>query len=157
LVGLRAAFRVPAELRASWLFRSVPIRDPSEALSGVRKAMVLIGLLPCCVASAAVCAQAWIDPARVILSYLFDVAAGLLLVELLLLRFRSVPFASTYVPGKANLKVTLIPWALAFALYTRGMAALELRLLADPSGMAAFLIGAGVSIAALRGAAARSV
>ena len=54
------------------------------------------------------------------------------LTELLLCRFRKVPFACSYVPGKANLKLLWPLYALALTAYASWTARLELWLLGRP-------------------------
>ena len=46
LLGLRHAFAVPTELRANWLFQLSATGDPREYRAGVRKAVMLVGILP---------------------------------------------------------------------------------------------------------------
>src|SRR5260370_16633 len=55
----------------------------------------------------------------------FDVVLSLLLIELLLLTFRKIPFTCSYLPGKANITALWFVYWLGFATYAYTMASLE--------------------------------
>ena len=71
-----------------------------------------------------------------------DLALGLtlslILVELLLMDFRKIPFTCSYQPGKANLTVLGIVYWFAFTTYAYSMATLERWLLQDETRWIAF-------------------
>jgi hypothetical protein len=120
LSGMRAIFAMPAELRANWAFRLTEMDSQRECLSGVRKAMWVFGVAPL---------LAWLWPIYHALwgwrsaahHLVFGLALSLILIEVLLLRFRKIPFTCSYLPGKNNpLFVLLIYW-LGFATYAYTM------------------------------------
>jgi hypothetical protein len=137
LSGLRIVFTVPAELRANWLFQLAEDENRLDCCSGARKVMaVLAALLSASLFPLYAALWGWLTAFE-------DLALGLMLslilVELLLMNFRKIPFTCSYQPGKANLTVLGTVYWLAFTLYAYGMAALECWLLQDGTQWLAFL------------------
>jgi hypothetical protein len=65
---------------------------------------------------------------------------SLILIELLLMNFRKIPFTCSYQPGKANITVLGILYCFAFTTYAYTMATLERWLLHDDARWAGFLV-----------------
>ena len=131
LVALRVLFTIPTEVRANRVFVMTEIDDKSMYLSGSRKAMWLLGALP--IVAVTLPAYAWLwGPAPALGHTVFWLLMAGGLTELLLYRFRKVPFACGYVPGKANVKYLWPVYALALTAYAYWTARLELWLLAEP-------------------------
>lgn len=131
LVALRVLFTVPTELRANRIFRMTEIDDKAAYLNGSRKAMWLLGALPIAGVTCPVYA-AWWGPAPALQHTAFWLLMSGCLTELLLCGFHKVPFACSYVPGKANVKYLWPVYALALTAYAWWMARLELWLLGEP-------------------------
>ena len=131
LVALRVLFTVPTELRANRIFRMSEIDDKAVYLNGSRKAMWLLGALPIAGVTFPVYA-AWWGPVPALEHTGFWLLMSGCLTELLLCRFHKMPFACSYVPGKANVKYLWPVYALALTAYAYWTARLELWLLADP-------------------------
>ena len=131
LVALRVLFTIPTELRANRIFRMTEIDDKAAYLNGSRKAMWLLGALPIAVVTFPIYA-AWWGPAPALQHTAFWLLMSGCLTELLLCRFHKMPFACSYVPGKANVKYLWPVHALALTAYAWWTARLELWLLADP-------------------------
>ncbi len=148
LVGVRAAFTVPAELSASWVFRANESREADAALSGVRRAVVVGVVLP--MFALLIPLHAWLWGASVaLLHFVAGFACAVLLVEVLLFANRRIPFTSPYVPGKANLKTRWSLYLLGLVVFTQGFAALELRALSHTLAFAVFLAAIGGAAIAL--------
>lgn len=147
-VGLRVVAGVPADLPAHWVFRVGGDARPERALEGALRAFLVIAVLPPAILAVPGEAFSWGAEAA-FRQFAYDVAVGALLVEVLFLGFRKAPFASSYVPGRANLKVTILPWIAAFLAYAYAMAGLEARLLDRPGAFFATVAGVGLSAAAL--------
>jgi hypothetical protein len=124
LVALRAVLAIPAELRANWVFRITEAADARRVAAGVRRAMQFAVALPLLVLFLPLHALLWGWTIAV-----FHLAVGallaLILIEALLLRFRKVPFACSYIAGKANLKIRWPFYLLAFLCCTYLVAWLE--------------------------------
>ena len=131
LAALRVLFAVPTELRANRIFRMTEIDDKAVYLNGSRKAMWLLGALPIASVTFPVYA-AWWGPVPALQHTGFWLLMAGCLTELLLWRFHKMPFACSYVPGKANVKYLWPVYALALTAYGYWAARLELWLLADP-------------------------
>jgi hypothetical protein len=139
IVGIRVSFSIPTEVRANWLFRMTDPFGSGAYLSAARKALLLFAVVPVLAMSAAIYSAVW--PWWKTLAHLgFVATVGLLLVELALRRWNKVPFACTYLPGKANLKVMFgVYWALLWFL-SQIVILIENAALRTPAGYALPLI-----------------
>jgi len=124
LIGARAVFALPFALRANWIFRITSVHSPTAYFTAVRKAMIVLAAGPVWAASAALYLALW--PARAALLHLaVMVLSGVLLVHLLLHRFRKIPFACSYLPGKTDLRIKLGSRAIAFLFFADAAVRLE--------------------------------
>ncbi len=147
LVGMRVVFALPAHLGANWIFRLTERKAKQPYLAGVHRAMALLGVMPVmsAVAPFFVFAWGWRSAA---LHLIFAALLSFLLIEVLLLRLDKIPFTCTYLPGKANLRVLIIPYLFAFTTYSYTMTALELRLMRNSVWFATFICAAFVILVA---------
>ena len=131
LAALRFMFAVPTEIRANWVFRITEIDDRSAYLTGARTALWMLGVAPVALVTCPIYLALW-GPRLAFAHTVFWVLMAGLLAELLLFRFRKVPFACSYVPGKANVKLLWPLYALALTAYASWTARFELWLLGSP-------------------------
>ena len=131
LAALRVMFTVPTEIRANWIFRLTEIDDRGAYLNGARTALWMLGVAPVALVTTPIYLALW-GPGLAFAHTVFWVLMAGALTELLLCRFRRVPFACTYVPGKANVKLLWPLYALALTAYASWTARLELWLLGRP-------------------------
>ncbi len=104
VIGSRAVFALPFSLPANWIFRISAIRSPASYFSAVRKSLFAIAAVPVLVGSAIAYLSIW--PGRPALQHLLVlILLGILLVQVLLRKFRKLPFACSYLPGKSNLRL----------------------------------------------------
>ena len=122
IIGVRAVFALPITLPANWVFRITAVHTSPEYFSAVRRSLYALTALPIWIASAIFYPLVWpLAPAIEHLAVLFVI--GILLIEISLHGFRKVPFACSYLPGKANIHVKLGIWAILFLFVTdRGVA-----------------------------------
>jgi hypothetical protein len=157
IVGIRVSFSIPTEVRANWLFRMTDPFGSKAYLSAARKALLLFAVVPVVAISAAIYGAVW--PWWKAIAHLgFIATVGLLLVELALRRWNKVPFACTYLPGKANLKVMFgVYWALLWFL-SQIVILVENEALKTPAGYAVLMAitVAGWCWVAYRASAARA-
>lgn len=153
VVGLRASFAMPTELRAAWAFR-VHSRLPSVSYwSGVRAAMIAFAIGPALLMNALVVGPllgwrvAAIHAPFVVLAIAITAQFASLLVD-------GIPFTRAYPPGHAKLKTR-------WQLYLLGMFAIayvpvrmEMAVLNDAWGLAA-LLAKGVVVLIVLEAAGR--
>jgi hypothetical protein len=113
VIGARVVFTLPVSLRANWIFRVTAVHRPATYFAATRKCLLGLAAVPLWLVSALTYFAIW--PARAALEHVTVlVVVGILLVDLSLYQFRKIPFTCSYVPGKANLKVTLGVYAGAF-------------------------------------------
>jgi hypothetical protein len=113
--GLRASLRVPTEVDANWPFR---IATPSlqTCFNAAALTIVTTVVLPIAAVSTLLLMPIW--PLRdVALLVALQLLAGVLLIELMLLRWRKVPFACAHAPSPDVLKAWWPAYALALYLY----------------------------------------
>jgi hypothetical protein len=148
LVGMRVVFAFPAQLAANWIFRLTEQNEKQPYLAGVHKAMLLLGVTPILMVTAPLSIWSW-GWHRAGIHLIFDLLVSLLLMEVLLFRLDKIPFTCTYLPGRANLKVMLLPYVIAFTTYAYTMTSLELRLMRRPTLFVAFVIAAVLALVAV--------
>ncbi len=142
VVGIRVAFTFPAELRSNWTFRLTAGGeiDVRRYLAGVRRAIVFCFVLPFFAALLPAQAILW-GPRVALLHFAAGSLWAAILLEVLLLGFRKLPFASSHVPGSANVKVFGAAYFVGFLAYAYGFASLE-RAALDSGAGTAILLGA---------------
>ena len=123
LVGLRYLFRLPVELRANWLFRTVEPGHAPALLMGVERFLWAWGALP--VAMLTLPIEVDMLGARTGLeAVVVCLLISLLLIEVLLFTFEKIPFTSSYLPGRSPLIETVLKYSVATVLYVSGSSAL---------------------------------
>jgi hypothetical protein len=131
LVGMRAAFGFPSELDANWIFQITDENNGKECLSGVRKAMIALAIIPLFALVLVVYSVLWGLVVSLLMS-LFGILLALILVEILLYSYHKIPFTCSHLPGKLNLPLTGALYWLVFAFYAYSMASLEVWMFHAP-------------------------
>ncbi len=149
VTGLRAAFNLPAELRANWVFQVAESEERVAHIRAARKWIVVMGIVPLFVVLAPfeVAFRGW---ALALIHLSFALLLSVLVLNLLLVWFRKIPFTCSYFPGKTSLAVMALLYLAGFTTYCGTMASLETRLIGAPPGLALFY---GLGLAALAGLA----
>jgi pimeloyl-ACP methyl ester carboxylesterase len=125
IAGMRSTFAIPLALPANWIFRITAIHSPGAYFAATRKSLILLAALPVWIASAA--AYLWIWPGRPAAEHMILlVLAGLAFASRTLYRFRKIPFACSWLPGGAQLKMRLSLFVFLFLLLAGAMAQMEL-------------------------------
>ncbi len=151
IIGMRVVFSMPLDLRANWVFRVTPVRGALDSLKARRRALLILGLGPPLVLSAALLMSVW--PPRMAVKHVIVLSLlGLILAELSLHGAQKLPFTCSYLPGKSNFHLTF--W-LCIGLIVQiidGGAQLELRALYDSRGYVAMqgILGAVAILARWR-------
>jgi hypothetical protein len=156
LVGLRAVFAMPAELRANWVFRLTAPSDVRRMLSGVRRAVVVCLVIPFFVALAPLHAAmwGWGVAAR---HAGYGVLWALVLVEVLLLQLEKMPFTCSQVPGRGKVRLLWPVYLAGFATYSYWFANRELAALSSGSpGLALLVVAVFGGLVACRAHLVRS-
>lgn len=106
VLGTRVAFSMPADFRANWIFRVLPLRDFSDWIHGACTGVLLLCCLPFWSFAAVLFLFIW--PWRPALLHLGILAMlALVLTEASVLGFRKIPFTCSYLPGKSNVYLTV--------------------------------------------------
>jgi hypothetical protein len=135
--GLRAVFNFPAELRANWVFQVCENEERIPHIRAARKWIVLMGMAPL---------FALLTPFEVwfrgwglgLIHVSFAVVLSVVLLNLLLVWFRKIPFTCSYFPGKTSMAVMFFVYLAGFATYSWTMADVETRLIRTPEMLVLF-------------------
>jgi hypothetical protein len=146
LSGMRFIFTIPSELPANWQFRVSDADRQRPALNGTRTALRWFGVAPLFVALAPVYFVLW-KPGVALAHLLFSVTISILLIEVLVMEFRKIPFTCSYRPGKANVTLLWVAYWVAFLLYAFAMANLESWMVRRPWRLAPFYLAAAIVLA----------
>jgi hypothetical protein len=134
IVGLRIVFEIPAELRSNWIFQLMLDPDGRECERLARRA-ILILVLPWLLAIT-LPVYAYLAGWRVAcLHTLLVVTWAVLLTNIVLIRFRKLPFTCTMPVFKQHSFVTLISVGFGFLLYAVSTPEFESSALAEPLRM----------------------
>lgn len=128
---MRHVFAVPAELRANWVFQVSDRGEALRCLAGVKKAMIVIGVIPLFALLLPLHVIFW-GWQTALLHMLFGTVISLLLVDAMLVGFEKFPFTCSYLPGRANLKVSWPLYLFGFTTYISAMLAVESWMLRQP-------------------------
>lgn len=131
ILGLRIVFEIPVELRSNWIFQLMLDPDRQECESLARK-VILILVLPGLVAiafPAYVYLAGWVVAC---VHTLLVVTWAVLLTNIVLTRFRKLPFTCTLPLFKQHSIVTLISCCFGFLIYAVSTPEFEASALAEP-------------------------
>jgi hypothetical protein len=126
-VGVRILMSIPAEMPARWIFQTSAI-SPRRVDAATHKALLLLVLPPVMAAAAILAGVLW-GPRVGALHAVYCASLALLLCEVLLLRYRSVPLTRPYVPGGSRFHMLWALYLSVFLTYTMTSAKLERDLL----------------------------
>jgi len=99
-VGTRVVFALPLQLPANWIYRSIGVRGGPEVLAATRRALLSLSVAPVWLVTACMCFYFW--PWREAAAHLAILGLlGIALTDLALQGFHKIPFACSYLPGKA--------------------------------------------------------
>ncbi len=150
VIATRAAFALPIALPCNWTFRVTAVHSPRAYFGAVRKSLFAIAAAPVWIASTLVYVAIW-PPLPVLQHAALLLLIAIVLVDRSLYPFAKMPFACSYLPGKANLRVTLGAYAAAFLFLADAGVRVEHWTLAKPARYAVlFLILLAMAIWARR-------
>ncbi len=151
VVGTRAVFSLPLDLRANWIFRITSVRGGPKTVAASRRALLAIAAAPVWLITAVLCLRLW--PLQQALGHLALLGLiGLLLTEACLLNFRKIPFTCSYLPGKSQ--IHLIFLGSLWLMYFAGLSVkFELEMLQQARSIATLVMPFAAAAIALRIAA----
>jgi hypothetical protein len=147
IVGLRAAFFVPADVPAAWIFRVCAPACESRRWSAVRAVLMTCVLPPIAAISLLVTALP-LGSAVAVAHTAFVCAIATVMIELAALTVRFVPFSRAYEPGRAKLRTRW--WLYVLGIYASAAwpVRFEIWALLHPAALASAIAGlAAVTVA----------
>ena len=146
VTGLRAVFNLPADLRANWIFQVCESEERVRHIRAARKWMVAMGIVPlfALLAPFEIYFRGW-WPGFVHIS--FALLLSLVLMNLLLVWFRKIPFTCSYFPGKMAMATMALIYLISFVAYCFTMSDVE-KALIDAPGKLLLLYAALVAVLA---------
>ena len=155
LAAIRVVVDIPAALESNWLFRVTEAAERRRYVSGLKTTILLQWLLPLSILLFLVHAPLWKNVATAGFHAGFCLALSALGLEALFFRYRKIPFASTYVPGKLQLQIRGVPYLLGIIALLAVLANLDKALLGHQGLFWAFFPAAATLWIILRIANAR--
>lgn len=144
IVGLRIVFEIPADLPANWIFRLLLDRDHQECEFLARR-VILIAILPW-MAVGTFAIYSYLEGFLVALLHTVVVLIwSYLLTNVVLLRFRKLPFTCSLPVFKQHSIVILIVFCFGFLIYVGSTADFESSALTSPLRMIWLLPVAGLA------------
>ncbi len=144
IVGLRMVFEIPVELRSNWIFRLMLDAEKHECEPLARK-VILVSVLPwVLLISFPIYAYVggWLVGCR---HTLVVVTWSLLLTDVVLIRFRKLPFTCSFPFFQQHSIVTLLGCVFGFFLFAVATPQLESWAFSDPVRMVVFVPLAAVA------------
>ena len=131
VIGLRFVFEIPAGVSGNWVYKLIVGAGEQETAAMARKVMLTFlvpGLVaPCLLAYSY--AWGWRTGA---IHAAYVLATSVLLMDIVLFRFRKIPFSCT-MPGFQNHAIMLVfVYLLGFFLFAEGGAAMEREMMQQP-------------------------
>lgn len=138
IVGIRLAFEVPASLRSNWVFALWLDPNTLQTRAIARKILLtfsLTPLVPLCFLSSLFL---WGTATALMHTFIFA-ACAIAFVEVLLLRFRKIPFTCSYPPFQSDSALIFVAYLFGFLFFTTDLPELELWTLSNPWRLIFFL------------------
>jgi hypothetical protein len=131
VVGMRLAFEIPSDLRANWVFALWIDPNALQTRPIARKVLLTFSLVPLVPLCFVTSWTLWEFGTALLHTLIFSTCA-VTLVELLLLRFRKIPFTCSYPPFQSHSALIFVAYLFGFVVFTAYIPELELWSLADP-------------------------
>jgi hypothetical protein len=149
VIGFRHSVRVPADLRARWLFHFIRPANHATYMAGVKRAMVVRLVVPVLLALLPLHVLA-LGRHTAIVHFIFGLLGAVVLDEAFLLGYRRLPFASSYVPTE-NVSTYGGIYAFIFLIGVYLVAWIEHLALSTARATVVLLVVTGIILAVLRG------
>jgi hypothetical protein len=134
VIGLRASCRIPTELEANWPFR-LARPSLSTCVNATVLLMVTVAALPVAGLTLILLAPRWpLSSAAIVVG--LQLLSALMLIEVLLFRWRKVPFACAHAPSPDVLKAWWPVYGFAMYWFAFGLAGWQFAATRSPSAFA---------------------
>ncbi len=148
VLGARAVFSMPLDIKANWVFQVTPIRGAADCMVASRRALYVLSVIPALLTSAAV--FLWMWPWRQAAGHLAVLGLlGALIAELCLGNFHKLPFTCSYLPGRSYAHMAFLGFMGIMVVVGKG-AEVERRALGNTASLATMLALLGVAVLCAR-------
>ncbi len=137
VLGIRATSQIPVAVEANWIFRIGEAADKKHYMIGFKKGILFFAILPLFAVLFVFYAILWGWSAALFLC-VFGSTVSALLVEIVFIKHRKIPFACTYLPGKGKMHIFWIVYLVSLIVYVSVMSSAALGLLLNPTGFVVF-------------------
>jgi hypothetical protein len=137
LIGIRGVIQIPSVLEANWVFRLTEDRVKHHYFSSLRKLILFRALIPLFFLLFIFYTSIW-DPVMALYHCLYGCAVSVVLMEVLFLKQRKIPFTCSYLPGQERIQLFWLAYTLAFLGYVFILTAVEAALLRHPAAFPFF-------------------
>jgi len=132
VLGIRATSNIPIAIEANWIFRLREIADKRQYLIGFKKGIVFFMILPLFVVLFVFYTFLW-GWMFTLFFCLYGFVVSSLLVEIVFVSHRKIPFACSYLPGKGKMHIFWIVYLFSLISYVSIMSLVAYKLLLNPS------------------------
>lgn len=134
IIGFRIVFEIPVDIRANWIFQFLLDADGQESEPLARR-VIFVSILPWVAAFTFAIYFYFEGAAIAALHTLVVVAWSVLLTEILLIRFRKLPFTCSLPVFKQHSIVILIAFCFGYLIYAGSTPEFEVSALREPLRM----------------------
>jgi hypothetical protein len=139
LIGLRFSFEIPVTQKANWIFRLRTSPGTSECVGPTRKIMLAFLIPP--LLAVVLPAYGFLWGWRVGMIHTACIAAAsVLLIEILLVRFRKIPFTCSAPHFKSNIPISGFFYLVGFIVFTSWVPIIERKASDDPLWYLGFIL-----------------
>ena len=138
LIGVKGIIKVPISLEANWIFQLTEVKKRHHYLAGLRKGIFFLTLIPLFVLLFIFYAFLW-SGITALSHCFFGLTISVLLMEVLLIKNKKIPFTCSYKPGQEKVHVFWLLYIFLFLGYIYFMTWLEKILLTKPINFIFFL------------------
>src|SRR2546423_199973 len=149
LVGIRFPFEMPADLRANWVFRFWLDTDRNDARAIARRVLLAFSLSWLAPATFFITLSFW-SLTRALIHTAILIACSSVLAELLLVRFRKIPFTCSYPQFESHSGLVAAAYFLGFFLFTGYLPELDRLAVLNPVHPLLFLPLLSLTLIAIR-------
>ena len=144
IVGLRIVFEIPVELRANWIFQLMLDADKQES-QGLARHVVLVAVLPVTLAITFIAYMYLAGAEIAVLHTLLVGTFSVLLADIVLVRFRKLPFTCTLPVFKQHSIVIVLSFCFGYLIYAMSIPEFEASGLVEPLRLLSFVPLAAVA------------
>ena len=137
VLGIRATSQIPIAIEANWIFRLSETVDKKHYLIGFKKGIIFFTILPLFVVLFVFYALLWGWIIALFFCLYGFVVSGLL-VEVVFIGHRKIPFTCSYLPGKGKMHIYWIVYLVSLISYAAIMSLLAYKLLLNTSSFLLF-------------------